>query len=426
MLNGGEPRTGGAGTAAGGLRILVLTQYFWPEDFRINDLARGLHERGHAVTVLTGMPNYPDGQFFEGYGAGGPREQDYHGVRVVRVPLVSRGPAKGARLAMNYASFALSASVLGPLRARGGDYDVILVFEPSPITVGIPALVLRRITGAPVLFWVQDLWPEILQGLGVVKSERVVKGVERLARFIYRGCDRILVQSRAFTPSVERLGGGGRIRYFPNTAEDFYRPIPPEQAQGVPPLPEGFRVMVAGNIGASQAFPTLIGAAERLRDAHPDIHFLVVGDGRMRPWVEEQVRERGLEKTVHLLGRHPAERMPHFFAHADALLATLGKEPVFESTIPSKVQSYLACAKPVIASLDGEGARVVREAGGMAAPAEDPAALAEAVLAMRRLTPDERAAMGARARAYFLEHFDREMLMERLEGWMRELAEARR
>ncbi|HEX2208922.1 MAG TPA: glycosyltransferase family 4 protein [Longimicrobium sp.] len=416
--------TGGAGKT-GGLRILVLTQYFWPEDFRINDLARGLRERGHQVTVLTGMPNYPDGKFFAGYGATGPREQDYHGVRVLRVPLVSRGPAKGARLAMNYASFALSASVLGPLRARGG-FDVIFVFEPSPITVGIPARVLRRVLGAPVLFWVQDLWPEILQGLGVVRNERVIRGVERLARFVYRGCDRILVQSRAFTASVERLGGAGRIRYFPNTAEDFYRPIPPEEAEGVPPLPDGFRVMVAGNIGASQAFPTLIGAAERLRDDHPDIHFLVVGDGRMRPWVEEQVREKGLRNTVHLLGRHPATRMPHFFAHADALLATLGREPVFEYTIPSKVQSYLACARPVIASLDGEGARVVREAGGLAAPAEDPEALAAAVLAMREKTAEEREAMGARARAYFLEHFDREMLMERLEGWMRELAEARR
>jgi colanic acid biosynthesis glycosyl transferase WcaI len=423
MLNGTSPEKGGAGRT-GGLRILVLTQYFWPEDFRINDLARGLHERGHTVTVLTGVPNYPDGQFFAGYGARGPREQDYHGVRVLRVPLVSRGQAKGARLAMNYASFALSASVLGALRARGG-FDVILVFEPSPITVGIPALVLRRVTGAPVLFWVQDLWPEILQGLGVIRSRRAVRGIERLARFIYRGCDRILVQSRAFAPSVERLGGGGRIRYFPNTAEDFYRPVLVDEAEGVPPLPEGFRVMVAGNIGASQAFPTLIGAAERLRE-HTDIHFLVVGDGRMRPWVEEQVRERGLERTVHLLGRHPAERMPHFFAHADALLATLGREPVFEFTIPSKVQSYLACAKPVIASLDGEGARVVREAGGIACPAEDSEALAQAVLALRETDPAQRAAMGARARAYFLEHFDREMLMERLEGWMHELAEGRR
>ena len=406
------------------MRILIVTQYFWPEDFRINDLARGMHERGHRVTVLTGLPNYPSGRVFDGYGARGPRVQDYHGVRVLRVPLVPRGGGRGARLAVNYASFALAASVLGPLRARG-DYDVILVFEPSPITVGLPALVLRRLKGVPVLFWVQDLWPETLEALGVVRSPRVLRGVDRLARFIYAGCDRILVQSRAFAPFIERLGGAGRIRYFPNTAEAFYRPVPPEQAEGVPPLPEGFRVMVAGNIGASQAFPTLLDAAERLR-GHPDIHFVVVGDGRMRGWVEEQVRERGLGNTVHLVGRHPPERMPHFFAHADVLVAMLAREPVFEHTIPSRVQSYLACAKPVVACLDGEGARVVREAGGVACPAEDAGALAEAVLALRQKTPAERADMGARARAYFLEHFDREMLMERLEGWMRELSEARR
>jgi glycosyltransferase involved in cell wall biosynthesis len=422
MLNGNG--AGGAEGTKGGLRILLVTQYFWPEDFRINDLARGLHERGHRVTVLTGIPNYPDGRFFDGYGARGPREQDYHGVRVLRVPLVSRGQARGARLAMNYASFALSASVLGALRARGG-FDAILVYAPSPITVGIPAIILGRLTGAPVLFWLQDLWPEILQALGVIRSQRAARAIERLARFIYRGSDRILVQSRAFAPSVERLGGGERLRYLPNTAEDFYRPMAPEEAEGVPPLPDGFRVMVAGNIGASQAFGTLIAAAERLRE-HTDIHFVVVGDGRMRPWVEEQVRERGLQDTVHLLGRYPVEQMPHFFAHADVLLATLGRDPVFEFTIPGKVQPYLACAKPVIASLDGEGARVVREAGGIACPAEDAEALANAVLALREMDPAERAAMGARARAYFLEHFDREMLMDRLEGWMRELAEARR
>jgi glycosyltransferase involved in cell wall biosynthesis len=338
------------------------------------------------------------------------------------VPLLTRGGAGGIRLALNYASFALSATLLAPLVARRS-YDVILVYEVSPLTVGIPALALKRLTGAALLFWVLDLWPEVLQGSGAVSSRPVLGAVRRLARRIYRGSDRILVSSKGFLRPVSQLADGDeRVRYFPQSAEPFYRPLAPEETEGVPPLPAGFRVMVAGNIGASQDFPTLLAAAELLRD-EGDLHFIVVGDGRMRRWVEEQVRERGLRSVVHLVGRHPAERMPHFFAHADVLLATLRRAPVYAYTLPAKVQSYLACARPLIAAMDGEGARVVTEAGaGLTCPAEDPRALADAVLALRALSPHERAAMGARGRGYFLEHFERERITTRLEAWMREVA----
>lgn len=412
--------------AAGPLRILILSQYYWPEDFRINDLSRALVERGHSVEVLTGIPNYPAGQAFEGYGLFRRTREDYHGVTVRRVPLLTRGRAQGARLALNYLSFALSASVLGPVVA-GRRFDAILVFEPSPITVGIPARVLRALSGAPLLFWVLDLWPESLEATGAVTSPRVLRGVERLVRWIYRGCDRILVSSAAFRQAVARVAGTDeRVRYFPQSAEGFYRPMAPEESEGVPSLPEGFRVMVAGNIGAAQDFPTVLAAAELLRD-RKDVHWVIVGDGRMREWVESQVRERGLQDTVHLLGRHPAERMPHFFAHADVLLASLARQPIFAHTLPAKVQSYLACAKPIVALMDGEGARVVEEAGaGIGCPAEDARALADAVLALGALTPAQRSEMGARGREYFLRHFEREGLVDRLEGWMRELAAERR
>lgn len=408
------------------MRVLIVTQYFWPENFRINDLALGLQERGHRVEVLTGLPNYPTGSLFEGYRAFNRLTEDFQGVRVHRVPLIPRGGGGGARLALNYLSFAGAGALLAPWRVRGR-FDVILVFEPSPITVGIPALVLRRTLRAPVLFWVQDLWPESLSATGAVRSRPVLGAVERMVRAIYRGCDRILVQSEAFVAPVRRLAGeGARIQYFPNSAEAFYRPVEPGEGDAaVPPLPEGFRVMLAGNLGAAQDLPTVLDAAERMR-GRTDVHWLLVGDGRMRPWVEEQVRERGLGGTVHLLGSHPPEAMPHFFARADVLLATLRRDPIFASTIPSKVQSYMACARPILAALDGEGARVVTEAGaGVAVPAEDPAALADAVARLADLPAAERAGMGARGRRYFLEHFEREMLLDRLEGWMREMADGR-
>jgi len=331
------------------LKILILTQYFWPEAFRINDLALALAERDHAVTVLTGMPNYPKGRLFPGYGLFRPREEQFEKVRVLRVPLVPRGTNRGWRLALNYLSFTLTASLLGPFRCRGS-FDVLLVYEPSPILVGIPAVILRRLKGLPLLFWVQDLWPESLRATGAVTSPALLRAVSRLVRFIYRRCDRVLVQSRGFVDPVVAVGADPRrVRYLPNWAESLYRPLDlepeaPERAE----MPPGFLVLFAGNIGAAQSFETILEAARRLRDL-PDVHWVVLGDGHRRAWLEGQVRALGLERHVHLLGPRPVSAMPRYLALADALLVTLRRDPIFERTIPTKLQSYLACGRPVMA-----------------------------------------------------------------------------
>lgn len=405
------------------MHILIVTQYFWPENFRINDLALGLHGRGHKVTVLTGAPNYPDGLFFKGYGCFN-RQQDYQGVKVIRVPLIPRGKGGGVQLALNYLSFAVSASIVGPLLCRGA-FDQIFVFEPSPITVGIPALFLKKIKSAPVLFWVQDLWPESLSAAGAVNSKAVLDLVSRMVRFIYQRCDRILIQATSFIGSIQQLGGEkDRILYFPNSAESLFT-APSSVSTPIPPLPGGFKVMFAGNIGAAQDFETIIDAAEKLQ-CHKDIQWIIIGDGRMRGWAEAEVKNRGLSNKVHFLGRYPLEAMPAFFSHADALLVALKKEPIFALTIPSKIQSYLACGRPVIAALDGEGANIIEEAGaGFTCPGGAPDALARVVLKMSEMPKPEREQMGRNGRAYYEANFDREMLLDRLEGWMKKLAEGR-
>lgn len=423
-ISSGEGPTSQIQKSRSQVNILIVTNHFWPEVFRINDVALGLRDKGHEVSVLTGIPNYPSGRFFPGYGILKKQREDYEGIKIFRAPLIPRGSGSEIRLIINYASYALSACLLAPLFCRGS-YDLIVVFETSPVTVGLPALVMKKLRGIPMMFWVQDLWPDTLSATGVIRSERVLGWVGRLVRFIYRGCDRILIQSRAFAQSVERLAPSPeRIRYFPNSAEELYRPVQleptaPECAQ----MPDGFRVMFAGNIGVAQDFGTVLDAAEHLEE-HRDIHWVIIGDGRRRSWVESEVVRRGLGDLVHFLGRHPAEKMPGFFSLADALLVTLKKEPGFALTIPSKVQSYLACGKPVIAGLDGEGARVVEEAGaGITCPAESPEELAKAVLEMYRLSENERLAMGNRGREYFEREFERNMLLGRLEGMMREMVE---
>lgn len=401
------------------MNILIVTNHFWPESFPINILARDLFDRGHQITVLTGIPNYPGGKFFPEYGIFRRFTDDYHGIKILHAPLIPRGRGGALRLILNYLSYALCASFLAAIR-HWGAIDLILVYETSPVTVGIPALVLKRLRNIPILFWVQDLWPESLSATGAVNSGFLLKLTGLLVRGIYRGSDLILAQSRGFFPSIEKCGGSAeKLVYFPNSAPDFYRPETveagaPEQAL----LPRGFRLMFAGNIGAAQDFETILAAAELLKDQQ-DLQWVILGDGRRRAWVEEQVRARGLTGSVRLLGRHPAETMPRFFALADALLVTLKKEPIFALTIPSKVQAYLACGRPIVAALDGEGARVVQEAGaGLAGPAGDPRTLAENVLAMHRLSKSRRQAMGRRGRAYFEAHFEGQRLLDRLEELM--------
>lgn len=403
------------------MRLLVVSQYFWPEDFRVNDFVVGMRERGHEVTVLTGLPNYPDGKVYDSYRAN-PRAFDrfHDGVEVLRVPMVPRGGSR-VGLVLNYLSFALTGMLLGPWKLRGRAFDAIFVFQGSPVTSALPAVLLRWIKRAPHLMWILDVWPDSLSAVGVTTSPRILSLVGVLVRFIYGRCDRILVQSRAFWTPVLRDGGTERqLAYFPNWIEPIFQ----GGLDGVEPAPEtapfhsNFTIMFAGNIGDSQDMPAVLDAAEAVRDLD-DVRWLIVGEGRAAEALREEVIRRGLQDRVHLLGRHPVDRMPAFFAGADALLVSLRAEPIFAMTIPGKVQSYLAAGRPVLGMIDGEGRRVIEEsAGGLTAPAGDGAALGEAVRRLASLSPKERDKMGARGRAYALKEFDRDVLFDQFELWV--------
>lgn len=407
------------------MRLLIVSQYFWPENFRINDLVADMVGRGHDVTVLTGQPNYPSGRFFPGYGWWKPQTERYQGARVVRVPLVPRGSARRARLALNYLSFAAFGALGAWLRLRG-KFDAIFVFEVSPITVGIPAIVASRRFRAPILFWVLDLWPESLSAVGGVQSPSLLRAVDRLVRWIYRNCARVLVQSRGFIPEIARHGvPDAKILYFPSWGEALFQPLPQADSALLPPLPEGFKVLFAGNIGEAQDLPAVLRAAECLRD-RTEIHWLIVGDGRMAAWAKEEVQRRDLSQ-VHFLGRHPLESMPHFYAAADALLLPLKREPIFALTIPGKLQSYLACARPILAMLDGEGARIVQESNaGLTCRAGDADGLAAQVLKLAAMSDNDREAMGLNGRKYYEANFDRTRLFDQLETWLEDAIQERK
>lgn len=404
------------------MKILIVTQYFWPETFRINDLALGLRDRGHDVSVLTGLPNYPSGKLFPGYRHGLQRDS-YEGIPIVRVPMLTRGSSKGARLALNYFSFAFSAAFFGPWLCRQ-KVDVIFAFEPSPIFVGWPAMIMKWFKRAPLLFWVQDLWPESLSATGALHGGMLYRAVDRMVRHIYRNCDRVLIQSPGFREPIENQAvPAAKIVEYPNWAESLYTPIDlPDSAPEHTELPQGFRILFAGNIGASQSFPTILRAAELCRD-ELRIKWVILGDGREKAAVEEEVRARGLDQHVFLLGRRPVETMPRYFAASDVLLLTLKRDPAFARVIPSKLQSYLACGKPVLGAVDGDGADAIRQGNaGLVVPAEDAEALADAARQMFQSRDIDRQRWGQNGLDYSRQHFDRDRLIEKLETMFAEAA----
>lgn len=396
------------------MKILIVTQYFWPENFKINDIALGLKEKGHKIEILTCKPNYPSGKFIRGYTFFNKRVEFWNNIKIHRSSIIPRGSGKGLQLFSNYISFA----ILGSIRALfiRSKFDKIIVFEPSPITVGIPAIFAKYKFNAPIYFWVQDLWPASINAAGGVNNKIIIKIFDWITRIIYNQSKKILVQSKAFIPYIiNQKIDFNKLEYYPNTTEIFYQ-IKQPNPQLLSSLPNGFKIIFAGNIGEAQSFDTLLSTAKMLKEENTLVYWLILGDGRMKDYVKNKITEFGLENIFLLLGTYSSDKMPDYFSCADALIVSLKKDPIFSLTIPSKVQSYMACGKPIIASMDGEGSRIIEEAkAGFVSGAEDAVALKDSIKKALALSPVELLQLGINARNYFEREFERNQLIDKLE-----------
>ena len=406
------------------MRVLIWTQYFWPENFHINEIARNLKAQGVEVTVLTGKPNYPEGKIFDGYKAAGIQKDEYSGFDVIRIPLRQRGKNSGKGLALNYLSFIFSGYLYAPYALRGRKFDVVFVYAPSPLLQALPAIYVAWLKRAPLILWVQDVWPDALVATGFIKSRWILRMVGLGVRYIYRFSDAILIQSEAFRASVERwTSKRDRIRYFPNSAEDAsFEPSATSQVSRVAKaVAQGFSVVFAGNIGTAQSCETIIAAAKMLQSVE-NIKFYLIGNGSMADTIAKSIEVEGLNNVV-MTGQVPAEDMPSIYASASVLLLTLRDEPTLSATIPSKLQSYLASGKPIIASCNGEPAKVVNKAsGGLTCPAGVASALAEAVIKLYEMPPEERARIGKNGREYFETHYRLQNRVAELVSYFEEFA----
>jgi len=395
------------------MKILVISQYFYPENFRINDLCLGLKELGHTVSVLTSKPNYPKGIFFKGYTFFGKSIDNYKGIKVYRSPIITRGNASGIRLFINYISFV----IFGILRTLfiNEKFDKILVYAPSPITVGYVGAFASFKFKAKAYLWVHDLWPESVKDAGGINNKFILKLVNLMTRSIYFFYQTILIQSPNFKEYIIEQGvKESKIIYYPFYAEDYYKIVPKkEEIKSL--YGNGLNFIFAGNVGVAQSFDTIIDAAISLKEKPIDFNFIIIGDGRDRKRVEEKILKLSLYNNFKFLGSHPPEKMSDFFACADALIVSLKDTKIFSMTIPGKLQSYLASGKPIIASLNGIGATIIKDSNsGLVSDAEDPVSFADSIFRFSQLTEQEKDKLGINARKYFEKEFQRSRLLKRL------------
>lgn len=389
------------------MRVLIWTQYFWPENFHINAVARNLHAQGVEVTVLTGKPNYPEGEIYAGYMAAGVQHEEYSGFEVIRIPLRQRGKNSGKGIALNYLSFIVSGYLFAPYAVRGKKFDVVFVYAPSPILQALPAVYVAWLKRAPLVLWVQDLWPDALVATGFVRKRWILRMVGLAVRYIYHFSDSILIQSEGFRASVEHLANDKeKIHCHPNSSEDVLigSASDCQYVSVAKDVEQSFSFVFAGNIGTAQSCETIIGAAKLLQGVQ-DIKFYLVGTGSMADAITRKILDSSLGNVV-MTGRVSAEDMASIYASASVLLLSLRDDPALSATIPSKLQSYMAAGKPILVSSNGEAADVVIKANaGITCPAGNAEALAKAVLRLYEMLPEQRACLGENGRKYFMAQY---------------------
>ena len=374
-------------------RILFVCQYFYPEVFRGNDIAFHWAEEGHEVHVVTGVPNYPDGVFHKGYGVFKKRQETIKGVHVTHLPIVPRGNDSKIMLMLNYFSYFIVACmyVLWKVFAdsfkgflgfkKSFEFDFVFCQQLSPVMMSLPAVLYKKLKKVLLYTWVLDLWPESLSAAGGISNKHILGFFDWFVKKEYKWSDKILTSSKSFDQSIRTYGDyKGKIVYYPQWSDGSPSTpfLPPNYS--LPEILSGFKVMFAGAVGEAQGMECNM-QATLLTKERKDIKWVIVGDGRRLPWVQQFVKEHGLEETVLTLGRYPSETMPLFFEKADVMLVSLTDSPLFNLYAPAKISSYMASGRPIIACLNGEGAEVVKAAEcGWLVAAGDAEGLAKLVI----------------------------------------------
>ncbi|WP_428909813.1 glycosyltransferase family 4 protein [Niallia sp. Krafla_26] len=388
------------------MKILVVCQYYYPEPFRISDICESLVQMGYDVTVLTGLPNYPEGQVLDGYRYGKNRNEVLNGVKVIRSFEIGRGNSK-LRLFLNYFSFAVSGSIKAFFMKE--KFDVILVNQLSPVMMGIPAIVYKRKHKKKILLYCLDLWPDSLAAGGIKEDSIIYKFFLKISKWIYNSADSIAVTSSMFKEYFRSTFGlyNKEINHLPQYAEDLFTDIIEVSKD------DKYNFVFAGNIGDVQSVETIIKAANELRE-HSNITFHIVGDGSKLEECKLLTNKLGLDNIIYY-GRRPLSEMPHYYGLADAMLITLKDNKTISYTLPGKVQSYMAARKPIIGAINGEGSHVIKEANcGLCCSAENYKELAKLIIDF--CNSDKKEKMAKNSYDYYIKNYSKNKFISELDN----------
>ncbi|MBQ0083331.1 MAG: glycosyltransferase family 4 protein [Clostridiales bacterium] len=391
--------------------ILIISQYFFPESFRINDICQELVKRGYKITVLTGIPNYPDGKFFSGYNWFKKRREVWEGIEIIRIPIVSRGKSN-IRLILNYYSFVVSGffwNLFTKLNA-----DMVFTFEVSPMIQAKIGIWYAQKHKVPNYLYVQDLWPDNLEIVGGIHNKVILAHYWKMSNKIYKNYTNILATSQSFVEEIENRmqKNAEKVVYWPQYAEDFYVPTKCRNVYEILNN-EKFKIVFTGNIGYAQGLEILPKTALHLKDKGiSDICFVIVGNGRYKEHLIAETCDLGVEKMFLFMERQPSDAIPNILSSCDVAFVSFMNNALFEKTIPAKLQSYMACGMPIIGSASGETERIINEANcGQCAQIGN---VKELVQAIENIRNSDLKLMSCNSRNYYLKNFDKRILMDRL------------
>jgi len=398
--------------------ILVISQYFYPETFRINDISKEWVSRGYKVTVLTGIPNYPIGKFYKGYSFFKGRREEWNGVDIIRIPLIPRG-RNPIMLVFNYLSFAISGfiwKVFTKIKA-----DCVFIYEVSPMTQALPGVWYAKKKKIPCYLYVTDLWPENVEFATGIKNEFILGTIGKMVDYIYLRCDRIFTSSESFINEISKRNiNKDKLEYWPQYAEDYYKKVI-KKSSTVDEIPQDgkFNIIFAGNIGLAQGLDILPQTAKLLRQREVKVRFNIVGDGRYKETLMKEVLKNEVSEYFNFIEKQQAIRIPELMSVCDATLICLAKSKVFSITLPSKTQSCLACGIPILVSADGEIQKIINESkSGLCSGAGDFNELANNIIKLVTFSKDKLEKMSENAIEYYQENFDKTKLLDRMDIWI--------